>query len=489
MARVSNRNSQEVSAALQGILMAVCEIWDVRGRLDHPIDYAENPEKTANPKYTEADLQAMVDVMEYATNKDKTEQRFFVTGVNCDPTTARDEMMISKAQWNDRSEIVCYHGFQSFKSGEVTPEQAHEVGVRLAERMWGNRFQVIVATHLNTDCLHNHFVVNSVSFTDGKHYHDNKANLRLLRQRSDELCREYALSVIEHPSGKKKPYALYQAEKKGMPTRDNVTRQAVDEAISKSFTLKDFDRIMAEMGYRVSFDPNRKYWTVIGKGWKRPKRLYKLGEEYTKERIMERITENSYAVKSSRFTEPQRTVKVFRVKGSLKGAKKIGGLRGLYLHYCYKLGILPKNKKQNYARLHYLLKDDLMKMEAISQETRLLCRNRIDTVEQLLLYKGSLETEKTDLLQKRKELYSKSRKTGGEEKEAIRSQLSDLSKRLSVIRKEVRLCEGIEARNAALKEKLSTIRADEEQQRKELMTNEHRRRSGRANRQNELGRL
>ncbi|EKC47108.1 Relaxase/mobilization nuclease domain protein [human gut metagenome] len=76
--------------------MAVCEIWDVRGRLDHPIDYAENPAKTANPKYTEADLQAMVDVMEYATNRDKTEQRFFVTGVNCDPTTARDEMMIAK---------------------------------------------------------------------------------------------------------------------------------------------------------------------------------------------------------------------------------------------------------------------------------------------------------------------------------------------------------------------------------------------------------
>ena len=218
MARVPNRNSQKVSAAPQGILMAVCEIWDVRGRLDHPIDYAENPEKTANPKYTEADLQAMVDVMEYATNKDKTEQRFFVTGVNCDPTTARDEMMIAKAQWNDRSEIVCYHGFQSFKSGEVTPEQAHEVGVRLAERMWGDRFQVIVATHLNTACLHHHFVVNFVSFADGKHYHDNKANLRLLRQHSDELCREYALSVIEHPSGKKKPYALYQAEKQCLPT-------------------------------------------------------------------------------------------------------------------------------------------------------------------------------------------------------------------------------------------------------------------------------
>lgn len=469
--------------------MAVCEIWDVRGRLDHPIDYAENPEKTANPKYTEADLQALVDVMEYATNKDKTEKRFFVTGVNCDTATAREEMMIAKAEWGDESEIVCYHGFQSFKHGEVAPEQAHEVGVKLAEKMWGDRFQVIVATHLNTECLHNHFVVNSVSFMDGKHYHDNKANLRLLRQRSDELCREYALSVIEHPSGRKKPYALYQAEKNGMPTRDNVARQAVDEAISKSFTLKDFDRLMAEMGYRVSFDPNRKYWTIIGKGWKRPKRLYKLGEDYTNDRITERISENSYAVKFSRFAEPQRTVKVYRVKGSLMGAKKIGGLRGLYLHYCYKLGILPKGRKQNYARLHYLLKDDLMKMEAISQETRLLCRNRIDTVEQLCSYKGTLKTEMTVLLQKRKELYSKSRKANGEEKETVRSELSDISKRLSIIRKEVRLCEGIEARNDTLKEKLSTIRADERQQRKELMTNEHRRRSSRTNRPNELGGL
>ena len=467
--------------------MAVCEIWDVKGRLDHPIDYAENPEKTANPKYTEADLQAMVDVMEYATNKDKTEKRFFVSGVNCDPTTAREEMMIAKAQWNDHSEIVCYHGFQSFKHGEVTPEVAHEVGVKLAEKMWGDRFQVIVATHLNTECLHNHFVVNSVSFMDGKHYHDNKANLRLLRKRSDELCRAYALSVIEHPSGKKKPYALYQAEKNGMPTRDNVARQAVDEAISKSFTLKDFDRQMAEMGYQVHFDPNRKYWTIIGNGWKRPKRLYKLGEDYTNERIMERIKENSYAVKFARFAEPQKAVRVCRVRGTLDGARKIGGLRGLYLHYCYKLGILPKGRKQNYARLHHLLKDDLIKMEAISQETRLLCHNHIDTVGQLLSYKGSLETEMTDLLQKRKELYSKSRKVSGEEKEAVRSELSDISKRLSVIRKEVRLCGGIEARNEPLKEKLKTIRADKQKKGKELMTNEHRRRGGRANRPNELG--
>lgn len=469
--------------------MAVCEIWDVRGRLDHPIDYAENPEKTANPEYTETDLQALGDVMKYATNGDKTERQFFVTGVNCDTATARQEMMIAKEQHRDQSEIVCYHGYQSFKEGEVTPEQAHEIGVKLAEKMWGERFQVVVATHLNTDCLHNHFVVNSVSFVDGKHYHDNKKNLRLLRSRSDELCREYSLSVIEHPKGRKVLYALYQAEKNGLPTRGNVTRQAVDEAISQSFTLKDFDRLMADMGYRCSFDPNRKYWTIIGKGWDRPKRLYKLGDNYTNERILERINENSYSVKFAQFTEPKKEIKVYRLKGSLNDTKKIGGLRGLYLHYCYRLGILPKGRKQNYARLHYLLKDDLMKMDAITNETRLLCRYRIDTVEQLCSYKGSLETEMSELTAKRKELYSKSRTAkDGETKLAVKAELSEISGRLKVIRKEVRLCDGIAARSDTMKDKLHTIRTDEQiEKRKELMKHEHRRRSGRTNRPNESG--
>ena len=101
-----------------------------------------------------------------------------------------------------------------------------------------------------------------------------------------------------------------------------MARQAVDEAILKSFTLKDFDRQLSEMGYRINFDPNRKYWTIIGKGWQRPKRLYKLGEDYTNERITERIKENSYAVKFQNFSKEQPQVRVYRVRGSLKDAKK-----------------------------------------------------------------------------------------------------------------------------------------------------------------------
>ena len=284
-----------------------------------------------------------------------------------------------------------------------------------------------------------------------------------------------------------KTYTTDFLTKKRIKNNGTVARQAVDEAIAKSFTLKDFDRELSQMGYRVSFDPNRKYWTIIGKGWKRPKRLYKLGEDYTNERIVERIKENSYAVRFSQFAKPQAQVTVYRLKGSLKNAKKIGGLRGLYLHYCYKLGILPKNRKQNYARLHYLLKDDLMKMEAITQETRLLCRNHIDTAQQLCSYKGSLQSEMAELTEQRKGLYSQSRKASGEEKEAVKARLSEISERMKYLRKEVRLCEGIEARSDTLKEKLAVIRADENmQKRKELMKDEHRRRSGRANRENEL---
>lgn len=214
-------------------------------------------------------------------------------------------------------------------------------------------------------------------------------------------------------------------------------------------------------------------------------------KDYTNDRISERIRENSYAVKFSQFAKPQKQVTVYRLKGSLKDTRRIGGLRGLYLHYCYKLGILPKGRKTEYAKLHYLLKDDLMKMDAIAKETRLLCRNHIDTAEQLLSYKGSLETEICELTEQRKGLYSLSRQSDGKEapygdtsmpygnkaeKEAVKAQISKITERLKVIRKEVRLCGGIEVRSGVLKEKLQTIRTEEQETKgKELMKHEHRR--------------
>ncbi len=180
---------------------------------------------------------------------------------------------------------------------------------------------------------------------------------------------------------------------------------------------------------------------------------------------------------------------IHKVKGTLKDAKKIGGLRGLYLHYCYKLGILPKKKQRITHRLHYLLKDDLLKMEAITNETRLLCRNHIDTAEQLLSYKGSLESEMQELTEQRKGLYSQSRKASGKDKEAVKARLSEITGRMKTLRREVRLC-ARESMPAATPSKkiVNVIRADEKEKKgKELMKHEHRRRSGGANRKDELG--
>lgn len=505
--------------------MATTSIWAVKGRLKAVVLYAANPKKTEGWAEREEpgarggeeagvrdEAKGLSDVITYAVREEKTRKKSggetgkeacsgeiadegeglrerYVSGVNCAPATAWDEMTAVKKRYGKEDGILAFHGYQSFAPGECTPKTAHEIGVKLADELWGSRFQVVVATHLDkAHHLHNHFVVNSVSFLDGKRYHRTKQDYRDMRGASDRLCRAYALSVIWHPEGKKKPYALYQAERSGRPTRENVARQAVDEAIRGSFTRRDFERRMLQMGYRVNLDPNRKYGTILGEGWGRPKRLYRLGEDYTKERILTRIGENSYSVRFSCLSKGKEPVRKVRVKGTLKHAKRIGGFRGLYLHYCYRLGILPRGRKQNPARVSPLLKDDLIKTEAIIQETRLLCRHRIDTAGQLLSYRDSLETEKQELAEERKWLYAGKRQAGGREENGRSERLFQIAERMKAIRTDLRLCEGILARSGVLKETLRAVSAEEKSRKEEERKHEYRRGSGRADRPDESGR-
>lgn len=123
--------------------------------MDHVIDYVNNAEKTENVKFSRQDLQGLRDVMDYMLQDYKTEQQYYVTGLNCHPQTARQEMMVTKKQYQKEGGIIAYHGYQSFMPGEVTPQQAHEIGVKLAEELWGSRFEVIVATHLDKAHIHN----------------------------------------------------------------------------------------------------------------------------------------------------------------------------------------------------------------------------------------------------------------------------------------------------------------------------------------------
>lgn len=188
----------------------------MKGWLGKVVLYIENPEKTENPQFyrqknmTDVQVQNLSDVIDYAARLDKTTEaldsrsvsvlRRWSAASTVWPATARDEMLAVKKRFGKEDGVVAYHGYQSFAPGEATPEMAHEIGVKLVRKLWGEKYQVLVATHLDKENhLHSHFVVNSVSFVDGIRYLRTGKDYYEMRTVSDELCREYGLSVVEKP--------------------------------------------------------------------------------------------------------------------------------------------------------------------------------------------------------------------------------------------------------------------------------------------------
>ena len=347
--------------------MAVTKIWPVKGRLDAVIRYAGNEEKTCLPDLTglSAGKDDLSDVLQYAANDAKTtrESQLFVSGVNCVPEIARQQMELTKRQFGKTGGTVAFHAYQSFCPGEVTPEQCHAIGVELAKRVWGERFQVLVATHLNTNCCHNHFVINSVSFVDGKRYNDCKKTYRNLQNSSDELCREQGLSVVDKKDAHRVPRNIYLAEKAGEPTRYNVMRHDIDLAILRSETPRDLPRILRKMGYEVDFNPNHKYATIKLPHDRRAVRFKTLGEEYTPQAMSQRIQQNHamgifqrMEIYNKRYPPVHPHYQKLR-QDFRKAIMEAFGIYRTYLYYCYLLGKLPTTTP-NYSPPHPAMRED-----------------------------------------------------------------------------------------------------------------------------------
>ena len=189
--------------------MAVTSVWAVNTKVGSALDYIMNPEKTKEKPELSSEAiaarQAVGDVIDYSVNPEKTEQMMYVTGINCTPDTALEEFMNTKRYWGKTGGRLAYHGYQAFLEGEgsITAEQAHEIGVKLATELWGDRFEVVVATHLNTGHYHNHFVINSVSFMDGYKYVRFNSDYNQMRAISDRLCKEYNLNIVKNPDHKR----------------------------------------------------------------------------------------------------------------------------------------------------------------------------------------------------------------------------------------------------------------------------------------------
>ena len=478
--------------------MAVTSIWRVKGWLGKVVIYVENPEKTTNPEYYQSDAitdrqcQGLEDVISYAVNSNKTQRvtedadimERYVSGVNCNPSTAREEMLAVKKHFGKEDGTIAYHGYQSFAPGEATPELAHRIGVELAQRLWGERYQVVVATHLDkSNHLHNHFVLNTVSFVDGIKYFRSAKDYHDMQTASDELCREYGLSVIADPQpGKSKQYGEWRAEQEQRPTWRGIVRSDVDDALRQSMTERQFFENLHRKGYEVKVG---KDISVRPPGKPRFVRLARnFGDDYTLEGIRRRILEQSRAARP--LPEPAPKRKQYRVSGNWKDRKKVTGFRALYFHYCYLLGVFPKEKQQNRKRLHFLLREDLIKLEAITQEARLLGTHRIDTAQQLSSYKENLETRIDSLTSQRKQLYRKQRsvavKSDEEAFAEVKAEIDSLSRELITLRREVKLCNDIALRSGIILEHIQMEKAKEQSVRKEKTEHEQRRRCSGTNR-------
>lgn len=434
--------------------MAVTKIWPIKGRADNVIRYAGNIDKTSLTAYEQ---HALSDVIEYAADENKTEKKIFVSAVNCSAAFAKEQFDTVKKRFGKEGGTAAFHAYQSFAAGETSPQTAHDIGVKMAKELWGDNFQVIVATHLNTGCLHNHFVINSVSFKDGKRFHSTSDSYKRLRETSDRLCRERGLSIVENPSGKGMSYSHYQMEKAGMPTRYNTAKKALDDAMARSCNLQELRANLRSMGYQCQFAPNRKYWTITMPRWKKPIRTYRLGEAYSRDAIEQRVFNNGTHSRALRIKESCKRAPQYTLKRRIDKIMGRSGLEKLYLRYCYELGYLPRYN-QNSSKVHTLLKDDLLKCEMYSEEAKLLSRMRISTKKQLADYKSSLESQIETLENKRSELrLNARRKIPEDERSLCRDKAAGITAELKTLRKELRLAADIESRSPHIEEKLKQI--------------------------------
>ena len=416
--------------------MAYTSVIPVR-RLDRAVKYVINKEKT-----TAVSLQ---DALDYAANRDKTEQSCFESSYACTLETAFADMRQTKECWHKLGGVQGYHLVQSFAAGEVTPELAHQIAKELADRVLGGRYEYVIGTHLNTGHIHSHIVWNSVSRIDGKKYHSNgKSYVTEIRAVSDELCRKYKLSVIdtENSNHVAKPYAEWLAEKNGQPTWRTAIRQDVDEAIQQSLTWRQFLNALERKGYEVRM--GRKYPVLRPPGKERFVRFKTLGKRYTPEAIQTRIL---YPQSYHPYVENPPTIQHGRLHSGKKPHRKLTGLRALYYRYLYELGALPRKPR----RPSYAVRQDAYKLDQRIREMEFLSKHNIDTLAQLETHRKALQTEIGQLQTKRKQL---------PKTDDVQLQCESVHTALKQLRQEERLCRKIAEHSLEVQQHLTEARRD-----------------------------
>lgn len=455
--------------------MAVTSIWPVTSNLSKVIRYVENPEKTSEVSTAEQSALHTIDgVVQYAADELKTERREFVTYIGCEASRAAQQFLATKNYFKRTDGRLCFHGYQSFRHGEVDAATAHEIGKELVKRMWGDEFEAVVATHCNTGCYHNHFIINSVSRKDGHHFHNSPAEYRRLREISDQICRERGLSVIENPRGHGRNYAEYEAEKNGKPTYRGMIRADIDRAVAASLTRDEFFRFLMKAGYTLKLYKKDGDWleypALKPPGAKGFFRFHKLGKGYELYEIDERILNNLR--RQVPFPEAeQEEVKRTRAEAPPPFFdRRSSGLYRLYLRYCYELKIIEKHPASA-KRVSFFLREDLAKLDRLDAETRLLASHKLESYEELRGYqeeaKKQIERAEEQRSELRRELRGARRRMDPVEAERLSDALAECGKQIRSLRKEVSLCDEIALRSAQTREELEWLQEQQEREEKE----------------------
>ena len=421
--------------------MATTGFWPIKGSLRDVIKYADNPDKTTNPKYLDDDLAA---VLKYAENDDKTDMKMFVSGINCLAVRAYEQMMITKRHFGKTGGNVAYHGYQSFKSGEVTPKEAHDIGLETARRMWGKNYEIVVTTHLNTDNIHNHIVINSVSFKTGLKFENHISDHIRLREISDEVCKEYGKSVIEGTKFYNADRNAYWIHKRGEKTHRDILREDVDSAIKQAGNLLEFERIMGNFGYTFNRNIMTEHPSVITKGWKRAVRIDSLGKDYTREKIIRRIADNKIFVSSFgtservQRTKPKHTP-LMELEYQLRRVKYMDTVEALF--YLLLELLKPSTSKPNYTPpLSPVLRQELRKFEQYQKQFRLLHDENINTVPELEAFIGKLSIQISELEEERSKTDNKRRRAKTDvDKDIYLSEIRSISAQIKPIRDKLKI--------------------------------------------------
>lgn len=428
--------------------MATTGFWPVKSRLKEVIEYARNPDKTTDKKYLDDDL---LYTLLYAENDDKTDKKMFVSGINCPTKRAYEHMMATKRRYGKLGGNVAYHGYQSFKTDEITPVEAHAIGLETARRMWGKDYEIVVTTHLNTDNLHNHIVVNSVSFRTGRKFENHISDHYRLCEISDAVCKERGKSVLEpskFTTSRKKDYWVH---KNGGLTHRDILKRDIESILPYCRNAGDIQRRLISLGYQFPRNGDYEHISIIAPGWKRAIRLDSLG--YTNEVLRKRINENlkndNFFIECNRH--PPFKPKIYpllilekKLDYEIKSSKDTAVVLVDVLFYILlQLLNLTRNEQELQRRNQPIspsIRQSLTMEKKLISEYALLNNNNLRTPKDIISYCHHCEKEIAALEKERQLIRNSNRRPKtDEERQKKLEEAREISKKLKPLRKSLKL--------------------------------------------------